>query len=166
MEPLSKKEIEVISNLEFEQKYFFTRADIKSHFKKKQQITDFVFGLKKKKRILRINRAKYYLVPIKARSGAWSENSFIVADEICNGKGYFIGGWSAAKYWGLTDQIPMQVDIYTTRRQGKYKIMNMRFVFHRTTKKKIGSAISKKIEGHLFRICTKDNSREWFKQRG
>ena len=166
MEALSKKEIEVISNLEFEQKYFFTRADIKPFFEKDQQITDFVFGLKKKKRALKINRTKYYLVPIKARSGAWSEHPFIIADEICDGKDYFIGGWSAAKYWGLTDQIPMQVDIYTTRRQGKYKIRNMRFVFHRTTKQKIDAGIKREIEKHPFIICTKEEAEEWFKQRG
>ena len=165
MESLSKKEIEVISNLEFDQKYFFTREDIKSFFKKRQQINDFVFGLKAKKRIIKINKEKYYLVPIKARSGSWSENPLIIADEICNGKGYVIGGWYAAKYWGLTDQIPMQVDIYTTRRQGKYKIMNMRFVFHRTTKQKIDSGIKSEIENHAFRIFPKQEMKEWLKQR-
>ncbi|MEK6974561.1 MAG: hypothetical protein AABW41_04980 [Nanoarchaeota archaeon] len=164
MKPLSEKEIEVISNIEFDEKYFFTRSYINKFFKNNQQVNDFIFGLRKKGRILRINKTKYYLIPIKARSGKWSEHTFIVTDEICNSKDYFIGGWSAAKYWKLTDQIPMQIDIYTTRRQGKYNFMNMRFIFHRTTKNKIKSAIKKEIEGHQFYIQNKETTEKWFKQ--
>jgi predicted transcriptional regulator of viral defense system len=165
MNSLSKKEMEIIANFEFEQKYFFTRKDIKPFFEKEQQMNDFIFGLKKKSRIIRINRSKYYLIPIKARSGGWSEHAYIIADEICNGKEYFIGGWAAAKYWGLTEQIPVQIDIYTTRRQGKYKIMNTRFVFHRTTKQKINTAINKEVEKHRFIILNKEDAKKWMKQR-
>ena len=58
----------------------------------------------------------------------------------------------------------MQIDIYTTRRQGKYNFMNMRFIFHRTTKNKIKSAIKKEIEGHQFYIQNKETTEKWFKQ--
>jgi len=165
MKSLSKKEIEVISNLEFDKKYFFTRNDIKQYFKKEQQVTDFIFGLKKKGRILKINRTKYYLIPIKAKSGKWAEHPLIIADEICNGKDYLIGGWAAAYYWKLTDQISMQFDIYTTRRQGRYRLMNTRFVFHRTTKQKIKNSIKREIEGHQFYILNKKDVKTWLKQR-
>lgn len=157
--------MEAISYLEFEKKYFFTRNEVRQFFESEQQISDFIHGLKVKARILKINRTKYYLIPIKAKSGSWSENDFIIADEICNGKDYFIGGWAAANYWRLTDQIPMQVDIYTTRRQGKYKIMNMRFVFHRSSKKKVSKGVKKDIEGHPFIIIAKEKSIQWLKKR-
>lgn len=165
MEGLSKKEIEIISNLEFEKRYFFTRKDIKQFFKNDQQLSDFIFGLRKKSRVLKINRSKYYLVPIKARSGAWSEDSFIVTDEMCDGKDYVIAGWAAANYWKLTDQVPMQIDIYTTRRQGKYKLMNMRFLFHRTTQERISKGVREEIEGHQFIIQNKEETKKWLKGR-
>jgi predicted transcriptional regulator of viral defense system len=165
MKGLSKKEVEVIANLEFDQRYFFTRNDIKKFFPNNQYISDFIFGLKTKGRIIKINREKYYLIPIRSRSGGWSEHPFIIVDEICNGKDYVIGGWAATKYWKLTEQIPAQIDVYTTKRQGTYQIMNMRFVFHRTTVKKINNGVSRNIENHPFMIISKEEAEEWHKKR-
>lgn len=165
MKGLSNQEIKVISELEFYQKYYFTKKDIIHHFDNPKEIKDFIYHLKKKGRIVKINRSKYYLVPVKARTGKWTDNPTIIADEICNGKDYYIGGWYAASYWKLTDQIPMQVDVYTTRRQGKVKIMNTRFVFHRTTEKGIEKTIVEKINGHGIRMMSYGDSKEWLKSR-
>jgi len=165
MNGISKKEMEVIANLEFEQRYFFTRKDIQRFFETNQHLSDFIFGLKKKGRVIKLNREKYYLIPIKARSGGWSEHPFIVTDEICNGKEYVIGGWAAAKYWNMTEQIPAQIDIYTTKRQGTYHIMNTRFVFHRTTTHKINTGVKKEIEKHPFLIISKEETKQWYKHR-
>src|SRR3989344_1746180 len=115
---LSKKEVEIISWLEFYQKYFFTSKDISSFFKNKNQRYNAIKSLLKKKRIIKLSREKYYLVPIRAKSGSWVENPFIIADEIFNGEKYFVGGFAAANYWKLSEQIPMQIDVYTTKRQG------------------------------------------------
>lgn len=155
MEGLSKKEIEIISWLEFHKKYFFSSDDIEKFSENKTQRYNIIKNLLKKKRIVKLNRMKYYLIPIKAKSGSWTEHPFIIADEACNGRNYFIAGWSAANYWRLTDQIPMQLDIYTTKRQGKMKVLNARIVFHRTTKKRIEKAVTRKIEEHEFRIENK-----------
>ena len=165
MEGLSKKEIKVIADLEFRKKYYFTTDDIKAHFTNKRQMINTIYTLRKKGRIIKLNRNKYFLVPIKARTGKWTDNPIIIADEICDGKDYYINGWYAAYYWKLTDQITMQVDIYTTRRQGRKKILNKRFVFHRTTKKSIKNAVTQKIENHNFKIIRKDNAIKWMKSR-
>ncbi|MFH1636966.1 MAG: hypothetical protein ABIB71_00910 [Candidatus Woesearchaeota archaeon] len=165
MQGLSKKEIEIVSWLEFYKKYFFTADDISRFAKNKTQRYNIIKGLKKKKRIIKLNRYKYYLVPIKAKSGSWSEHPFIIADEICNGKNYFIGGWTAANYWRLTDQIPYQIDIWTTQRQGKIKLFNVRIVFHRTTRRKANQSLIQKIGEHTFRIQNKVDSRKWIKSR-
>ena len=165
MKGLSKKEIKVIADLEFQKRYYFTTKDIKNHFRNKKQMINTVYTLRKKKRIIKLNRNKYFLVPIKARHGKWTDNEMIIADEICNGKDYFIGGWAAANYWQLTEQIPMQMDIYTTRRQGKTNILNTRFIFHRTTKKNIKKAVMRKIGNHNFRIINKDKAKKWMRLR-
>lgn len=166
MEGLSRKEIEIVADLEFRKRYYFTRDDIKHHFKDKKQMINIVYTLRKKGRIVNLNKNKYFLVPIKARTGKWTDNPLIITDEICDGRDYYIGGWYAASYWHLTDQIPMQVDIYTTRRQGKKKILNMRFVFHRATKKSIEKESTiQKIEEHAFRILKKESAEQWMKPR-
>lgn len=162
---LSDKEVEIIAWIEFYKKYFFTIGDIKQFFINKKQRYNVIANLMKKKRVVKLNRNKYYLIPIKAKSGGWAEHPFIIADEIFNREGYVIGGWSAANYWGLTEQIPMKIAVYTTKRQGKIKILNTLFIFHRTTKKKIEKSVLKKINGHGFRILNKKEAKKWMKSR-
>lgn len=163
IQALSQKEVEVIAWLEFEEKYFFEVQDIKHFFNNMKQRYNFIQRLMKKKRIVKINREKYYLIPIKAKSGSWVESSYVIADELCDGKNYFVGGWSAANYWRLTDQIPMRTDIYTTRRQGRARILTSDFVFHRTTKKRLQQAVPQKIKGHSFYILNKKETQKWLK---
>lgn len=165
MEGLSKKEIEIVSWLEFHKKYFFSSGDIDNFSKNKAQRYNLVKNLIKKNRIVKLNRTKYYLIPIKAKSGSWSEHPFVIADEACNGKDYFIGGWAAANFWEITDQVPMQIDIYTTKRQGKIKVLNTRLLFHRTTKKRTENAAIRNIEGHSFKIENKKDSKKWMKSK-
>lgn len=128
-------------------------------------MVNIVYTLRKKGRIIKLNKNKYFLVPIKARTGKWTDHPLIIADEICNGKDYYIAGWYAAYYWKLTDQIPMQVDIFTTKRQGRKKILNKRFIFHRTTKKRIQKAVTREIENHPLKIMNKENIKKWLKSR-
>ena len=165
MKGISNREIKIISELEFNQKYYFTKEDIIHHFNNPEEIKDFIYHLKKKGRIIRINRSRYYLVPIKAKSGKWSDNPFIIADQICNGKDYFIGGWAAANYWNLTEQVPMRIDVYTTRRQGKVKILSNSFMFHRTSKKRIAQAVTENTGNRTFKIISKKEAKEWIKSR-
>ena len=157
--------MQVVANLEFSGKYYFSREDIANLFKNKRQMTNILYTLRKKGRIHALNKNKYFLVPVKARTGKWVDNPLIIADEMLDGKGYYVGGWYAASYWRLTDQIPFQVDIYTTKRQGKVTIMNTRFVFHRTTKKNLHNAVLQKIENHQFWILDKEQTKKWMKSK-
>ena len=165
MKGLSKTEIAAIANLEFKQKYYFTKEDIKDYFKNRRQMANTIYGLRKKGRIVALNRNKYFLVPIKARYGKWTDHPIIIADEMCDGKDYYIGGWYASHYWKLTDQVPMQIDIFTTRRQGKKSLLNMRFIFHRTTRRSIGKAVMRRIGNHNFRILGREDAIRWMKSR-
>lgn len=165
MKGLSSQEIKVVSELEFYKRYYFTKEDIKHHFDGPRKIKDFIYHLQKKRRIIKVNRKKYYLVPIKAKSGNWTDHPFIITDQICDSKDYFIGGWSAANYWHLTEQVPMRVDVYTTRRQGKVNILSNRIVFHRTSKKRIAKAVLQKIGDRTFWVLSKNEAKEWLKSR-
>ena len=82
-----------------------------------------------------------------------------------NGKDYYIGGWSAANYWRLTEQVPMKIEIYTNRRNGRATILNTTFIFRKTTQKRIDNAITKKIMNHTFKILGKGESAEWIKSK-
>lgn len=165
MKGLSKKEIQVVSDLEFRDQYYFTRTQIRSHFKNDKQMTNTLYRLRKKGRIEKLSKNKYYLIPIKAPNSKWLDHPFIIVDEMFNGENYFIGGWSAANHWQVTEQIPMRVDVYTTTRQGRTQLFNTRFVFHRSTKQRVQKAIVQTIEGHSFRIVPKKVAQKWVKYR-
>jgi predicted transcriptional regulator of viral defense system len=166
LKPLSKKQVEIVAWLEFYKRYFFTIKDIVHLFKNKKDRYNTIQRLIKKKRIVKLNKEKYALIPIKARIGKWSDEPFIVIDETLDGKDYYIGGWGAANYWRLTDQIPYRYDIYTTRRQGKYQILGNEIIFHRTTKRNINkNGCEQEINNHKFKILNKRATKKWMKSR-
>lgn len=162
---LSGREVEIIAWLEFHKKYFFISKDITHFFKTKMILYSAIKKLMKKGRIIKLNQRKYYLIPIKAKSGSWVEHPFIIADEMFDGEGYYIGGWTAANYWGLTDQVPMQIVVYTNKRQGKQTILSTKFIFHRVRKNSFKKPVVRKIENHFFRILNKKDSIEWLKSK-
>jgi predicted transcriptional regulator of viral defense system len=162
---LSKKEIEVIAELEFNQRYYFTRDEIKHHFETESKLRYSIHRLLMKKRIIGMNKNKYYLIPIKAKSGRWSDDPFIIADEMFNGKDYYIGGWSAANYWRLTEQIPMKIEVFTKKRNGRETILSTDFIFRKTTQKRIDNAARGKIRDHPFRILDKKDTKKWLRSK-
>ncbi|MEW6295887.1 MAG: hypothetical protein AB1467_06405 [Candidatus Diapherotrites archaeon] len=155
---LSNKEIRVVSFLELEEKRFFSKKDIKGFFKSASDMRKYIYSLKHKGRIAKINKDKYYLVPIQAQK-AWAEHPFIVADELFNGKEYYIGGKAAAHYWGLIDQLPFIVDVFSTKKQGAKTILGTKFRFRRI--RKLGGFVRKTIGNHGFLIASKKESKKW-----
>jgi predicted transcriptional regulator of viral defense system len=157
--------MKIVAELEFDKKYFFTREDIKHHFSKDSSMRHTIHKLLQKKRIISLNKNKYYLIPVKAKTGKWADDAFILADEIMNGENYFIGGWASVNYWRLTDQIPVKIEIYSLKRYGKKTILNTPFIFRKTSEKKLKQTVLRKIEKHPFKILSKEESKKWLLKR-
>lgn len=65
--------------------------------------------------MVRVRRGLYVPVPLEARtSDAAIEDPWVIATRVL--EPCYIGGWSAAEYWGLTEQIFRTVVIVTTRK--------------------------------------------------
>ena len=158
---ISGKELKVISYLELEGKRFFIRSDIRRFFKTKNEMNVYISKLKRKGRIIKLNREKYYLVPIKAYRGHWSEHPFIIVDEIFNGRDYFIGGKFAAYYWGHIEQIPNEIYVYSTKKQGKKKIFSLTIRYRRTSKQNMRDFVKRRIQNHPFIIANRRRSELW-----
>lgn len=163
MEGLSKKEIKMVSYLELNEKFFFTRKDIKHLFKSENELNVYLYRLKKKRRLIKLNKTKYCLIPVKAFKGHWSEHPFIIADETFNSKDYCIAGMAAAHYWGLIDQIPTKIEVWCTKKQGTKKIFGIEFVFKR--RRFLKNLVTRKIKNHSFKILEKRGVKEWLKLR-
>lgn len=158
---LSEKEIAFISKLELKEKYFFTREDIKDNFTNINEMNVYLHRLRKKGRIIKLNKNKYFLIPIKAVGSRWSEHPFILIDEIMNGKNYCIVGKAAANYWKLIDQIPFEFEIYNTKKHGIVKIFHTKLNFKKRRKENIPRGVTRKIQKHKFIILSKKESKKW-----
>lgn len=156
---ISNKEIQIVSYLELERKRFFLRKDIKHFFKSEKDMNFHLHKLRKKGRIEKINKNKYYLIPISAYSG-WVEHPFIVVDEIFNDKEYYVGGKAAANYWHLIDQIPTVIDVFSTKKQGTKNLLGTTFKFRRI-RKLAKIIVKRKIKDHYFLIASKEASKKW-----
>lgn len=162
---LSGKEIEVVSFLELNEKFFFTRKDVKRFFKNYAELSVYLHRLKRKGRIININKSKYYLIPVKAFRGHWSEHPFLIIDEIFDGKNYFIAGYSAAHYWKLVDQIPAKTEVYCISRPKIKEFFHHKIVFKRVRKHRIKDFVREKIKQHGFNIASKEKVKQWLKSK-
>ncbi len=158
---LSEKELNLISNLELKSKYFFTTQDTNPYFKNDNERKVYIYRLKEKGRIIKINKSKYFLIPIKAVKGNWSEHPFILIDEMMNGKNYCIIGKAAANYWKLIDQIPLVYEIWNTKKHQRIEIFNAVFDFKKHKQKDIPTPVEREIYGHKFLISSKEESKKW-----
>ncbi|MDP7491379.1 MAG: hypothetical protein QGG26_00290 [Candidatus Undinarchaeales archaeon] len=166
MEGLSSKEIEIVSYLELNGRLFFTKKDILRFFKNENELGVYLHRLKKKGRILKLNKEKYYLIPVRAFRGHWSEHPFIIIDEMFNGKDYVIRGMAAAHYWSLIEQIPTTIEVQCMNRQGERTIFNFTIIFKRTRKNSLQKAVKRKVKGHSFRISPREDVVNWLNSRG
>ena len=165
MKGLSGKELEVISFLEMNENYFFTRADVSRFFKNDNEMNVYIHRLKQKGRIVKLNKSKYFLVPVKAFEGHWAEHPFVIVDEIFNGENYFIRGMAAAHHWGLVDQIPTVVEVACTNKQGMKKIFGFTLIFKRISSTNMKRFTKGHIGKHPFRIMSKKEVEKWLKSR-
>ncbi len=156
---LSEKEIAFISRLELKQKYFFNRKDMRPYFTSDNEMNVYLHRLKRKGRIMKLNSDKYFLIPVKAVGGNWSEHPYILIDEIMNGKDYCIVGKAAAYYWKWIDQIPVEYDIYNTRKHGLIEIFRTRLQFRK--RRKIPKGVARSMYGHQFIIASQEESKKW-----
>ena len=69
----------------------------------------------------RIRRGLYVSIPLESRTADIPlEDAWVIADKLYSP--CYIGGWSAAEYWDLTEQIFRTVIILTTQRPRKRKL--------------------------------------------
>jgi len=158
---ITEKELKFISKLELKKKYFFTRDEIENNFTSINEMNVYIHRLRKKGRIIKLNKNKYFLIPVKAIGNKWSEHPFILIDEIMDGKDYCIVGKAARYYWKLIDQIPYEYEVYNTKKHRIVKIFNTRINFRRRRKKNFPKSIQTTVQRHNFIIASKKEAEKW-----
>jgi len=117
-----------------------------------------ISGLKKKGRIMQIERGKYLLVPARAGiEGYWAESPWVIVPHLIDV--YYVGFWTAMNYWGMTEQIPYTVFVATTKRKNDLKFGNQKFEFVTLSKKKFFGFVQEKVgKTETFNISSKEKT--------
>ncbi len=119
------------------------------------QVRKVAWQLVKKKRLLRLKRGVYLFAPLKAGpKGEWSEHSFVLLAELMKGKPYYISFWSALNHYGLTEQIPVTVQVMVTRQQRNFQFGGTKYEFIHT--RKLGEWREEIVAKRLVKIATKE----------
>jgi len=115
-------------------------------------------GLARKKRIERIERGKYLLVPAAAGPDLlWAEYSEVIVPRLI--EPYYVGFWTAMNYWGMTDQIPYTMLVATTKRKRKFEYGGQRFKFVTLAEKKFFGFVEENAgSGKKFNVSSREKT--------
>jgi predicted transcriptional regulator of viral defense system len=147
-------ELDALFALEESEAGVLTLADLTQRMHLSQeQAWKLASRLVRKNRLIRLKRGVYLFAPMKAgREGVWTEDAFASIPKLMEGKEYYIDFWSALNHYGLTEQIPITVQIVTTSRQRALEALQTRFEF--TQVRHIGEWQEEEIGGEIVRIAT------------
>jgi len=124
---LSKDELLLISRAEYESRKLITNDFTKKVFGDAKKAANTVDRLRKKGRLIQLERGKYILVPIKAPNQLWTPNELVVASLWMGNAPYYIGYFTMYNYWGFTEQVPQTVFILNTKKSRTKKIGDTRY---------------------------------------
>ncbi len=117
------------------------------------QAWKLVCRLVRKKRLIRLKRGIYLFAPMKAgRKGLWTENALVSVPKLMEGRDYYVGFWSAMNYYGLTEQIPITVQVIATSRQRAFEALQTRFEFIQV--RRLGEWQEEEIGGNKIKFAT------------
>jgi len=117
-----------------------------------------LMNLTKKRRLQRIERGKYLLIPERAGiEGYWAESPWVIVPHLIDR--YYVGFWTAMNFWDMTEQIPYTVFVATTKRKRNLEYLNQRFEFVTLSKKKFFGFIEQKAGNReTFNISSREKT--------
>ena len=122
-------------------------------------VAHILMNLVRKRRLQRIEKGKYLLIPDEAGVNRhWAEESWVVVPHLVDE--YYVGFWTAMNYWDMTEQIPYTVFV-ATRKQKKKSVLefgNQKFQFVTLAEKKFFGFVEEKTNKTRFNISTKEKT--------
>jgi len=134
---LSTKEIDLLSRLEFEGKEIYTKDEIIAFCGSRQKGAYLIKKLLEKKRLRKIIKNIYLLIPMKAPGGTWAGNEYMIAKALARDANYYIGYSSVFNSYGFTDQVAQMIHVVNERYSLTKKIGGVRYKLIKTLPSKI-----------------------------
>ena len=154
---LSKDELLLISRAEYEKCKLITNDFATKVFGGSRKAANTVDRLRKKGRLIQLERGKYILVPIKAPNQMWTPNELVVASLWMGNAPYYVGYFTMYNYWGFTEQVPQTVFILTQKSLAK-KIGDTRYKAIKISSKKYYGIEKIKIDDEEVAISDRERT--------
>lgn len=131
MAGIGTKETELIATLSDRRIRVFSVAEAAKILKiTRSTASDLVLRLLKKKKLIRIEKARYLIIPPEAwKSGEYTEEGIIIASQLL--KPYYISYWTALSFYGWTEQPSRTIFIATTKLKQPIELQGTKFRFVR-----------------------------------
>lgn len=148
---LTNRESFFLSHLARMGKQVFTSAEVRATLP--GDAVKVMASLIRKKWVLPLKKGLYVVVPLEVGvrgAEAFTVHSFVVASYLV--EPYSIGYWSALNYHGLSDQIPVDTFVQTTKAKKPVRFLNSSIIFVQLRPDKIFGAEEIEIDGRRIRI--------------
>ena len=155
---LSKDELLLISRAEYEKCKLITNEFATKVFGDSRKAANTVDRLRKKGRLIQLERGKYILVPIKAPNQMWTPNELVVASLWMGNASYYVGYFTMYNYWGFTEQVPQTVFILNTQKSLAKKIGDTRYKAIKISSKKYYGIEKIKIDDEEVAISDRERT--------
>ncbi len=129
---LGELELKLLYALEEKERVFLSSRDIRSILGvSKVSANKTASRLTRKKRLIRIRKGLYLFAPFKSGAeGLWSEHALAVLPYLFGRKeDYSISYWTALGHYGLTEQLPLGVQVKVTRLKRSFRALGANFQF-------------------------------------
>ena len=150
---LSSRDSELIASLERERRTVVTLDELAARFGRPAAY-EIVRSLVAKGVLHRVDRGLYRAQPMRSLGRRHAVSAPVTAAHILRAQPYYLGGWWAWSFHGLTEQAhTSRLDAFVTRWRAPRRVENARLFFHRVATDQLSYGIvSTNIEGSEVRV--------------
>jgi len=135
--PLSSREIEVIAALERDRRAVLTLDELAARFGRPAAY-EIVRSLVAKGVLHRLDRGIYRAQPVRSLGRRHAISAPVAAAHVLRARPYYLGGWWAWSFHGLTQQAhASRIDAFVSRWRPARRLENARLFFHHVDAKKL-----------------------------
>jgi len=153
---LSDAEAKVLTDLSYSGRRIFAAKELLSTGQNAKNLLD---RLARKGWIIRLKNGVYLVVPLEAGYGGardWTLHGFALASAVA--KDYYISYMSALNYWGMTDRVPAEVLVATTKPQRTRKVIDTTIRFVSIDRRKMFGFETEVVDGFKVAVASREKA--------
>ncbi|MDP3048172.1 MAG: type IV toxin-antitoxin system AbiEi family antitoxin, partial [Thermodesulfovibrionales bacterium] len=122
-----------------------------------KQVKKLLHDLVKKGWLKRIEKGKYFLVPLTAdTTKPYTINQFLIASKLVHP--YYIGFWSMLNYYGYTEQLVNTIFIVSPKKKKNLSLLGIDYKFIKTHEEKMFGLTEIKVNDMAVQVSDKEKT--------